>query len=77
MGSFGIFDELGHTLERVAAAVANFKVEVVACGFASNVFNSVPTVFSCLNSLGIDYSHETLEDVSVKINQMRTLYAHL
>jgi len=50
---------------------------LVACGFASNVFNSVPTVFSCLNSLGIDYSHETLEDVSVKINQMRTLYAHL
>lgn len=50
---------------------------LVACQFAAKIFSSVPTVFSCLNSLGLDYSHEVLESLPVKINQMRVAYAHL
>lgn len=50
---------------------------LVACGFAAKIFTSVPMVFSCLSSLGLGYSHEILEDISVKINQMRDIYAHV
>lgn len=50
---------------------------LVACGFAANIFNSVPTVFACFQSLGFDYPHEVLEEVSDKIKRMRSDYAHL
>jgi len=50
---------------------------LVACQFAAKIFGDVPTVFSCLNSLGLDYSHEVLEGLPAKINQMRIAYAHL
>lgn len=50
---------------------------LVACGFAENIFNNVPTVFACFQSLGFDYPHEVLEEISDKIKRMRIDYAHL
>lgn len=50
---------------------------LVACDFAAKIFGHVPTIFSCLQSLGEDYDHETLEALPAKISQMRSSYARL
>lgn len=50
---------------------------LVACGFAEHIFNNVPTVFACFQSLGFDYTHEVLEEVSDRIIRMRSDYARL
>lgn len=34
---------------------------LVACGYAEEIYNEIPLVFSCLSSLGFDYKHEDLE----------------
>ncbi len=36
---------------------------LVACGFAENIYTDVGTVFSCLNVLGYDYTHEDIENL--------------
>lgn len=36
---------------------------LVACEFAEDIFTDVGTIFSCLNCLGYDYTHEDIEAV--------------
>jgi len=36
---------------------------LVACKYASSIYSDLGIVFSCLNSLGYDYTHEELESV--------------
>jgi hypothetical protein len=35
---------------------------LVACSYAENIFSDIGIVFSCLNLLGYDYTHEDIED---------------
>lgn len=44
---------------------------LVACGFASPIYESIPLVFSCLNSLGLPYKHEDLESLVDRVNHLR------
>lgn len=50
---------------------------LVACSFAAKIFDDVPTVFACLQSLGQDCDHELLERIGPRVNQMRSDYARL
>lgn len=36
---------------------------LVACTYAEKIYNDVGIVFSCLNSLGYDYTHEDIENL--------------
>ncbi len=36
---------------------------LVACAYAENIYTDIGTVFSCLNCLGYDYTHEDIEIV--------------
>lgn len=36
---------------------------MAACGFAEKIYTDVGTVFSCLNVLGYDYTHEDIENL--------------
>lgn len=36
---------------------------LVGCGYAENIFSDIGTVFSCLNVLGYDYTHEDIENL--------------
>ena len=40
---------------------------LVACDFAENIFSDLGTVFSCLNVLGYDYTHEDIENLPVLV----------
>lgn len=44
---------------------------LVACGFASPIYENVPLIFSCLNSLGLPYKHEDLESLVDRVNHLR------
>ncbi len=47
---------------------------LVACGFAENIYTDVGTIFSCLNVLGYDYTHEDIENLPHLIqNTLRSL----
>jgi len=47
---------------------------LVACGFAEKIYTDVGTVFSCLNVLGYDYTHEDIENLpSLVQNTLREL----
>ncbi len=37
---------------------------LVSCIYAENIYSKIPTVFACLASLGYDYVHEDLENLS-------------
>lgn len=43
---------------------------LVACAFADNVYTDVGTVFSCLNILGYDYTHEDIENLPVLVQNV-------
>ncbi len=43
---------------------------LVACGYAETIFTDVGTIFSCLNSLGYDYTHEDIEAVPTLIQNL-------
>ena len=45
---------------------------LVACGFASRIYENIPRIFSCLNSIGFPYKHEDLESLPEKIRYLRT-----
>jgi len=45
---------------------------LVGCGYASNIYEEIPTVFSCLSSLGYSYTHEDLENLSVLVSNIKT-----
>lgn len=44
---------------------------LVTCGFAGKIYESIPLVFSCLNSLGLPYRHEDLEALPDRIKYIR------
>jgi len=47
---------------------------LVACGFAEKIYTDVGTVFSCLNVLGYDYTHEDIENLPTLVqNTLREL----
>ena len=47
---------------------------LVACTFAEKIFTDVGTVFSCLNVLGYDYTHEDIENLPALVqNTLRSL----
>jgi hypothetical protein len=43
---------------------------LVACGFAEELYTDVGTVFSCLNILGYDYTHEDIENLPALIQEV-------
>jgi len=43
---------------------------LVACGFAENIYTDVGTVFSCLNILGYDYTHEDIENLPILVQNV-------
>lgn len=49
---------------KVGEAGGNILVHsLVGCQFAEKVFSDIGTVFSCLNNLGYDYTHEDIENL--------------
>ena len=40
-----------------------FVHSLVACQFASDIYSDLGVVFSCLNALGYEYTHEDLEKI--------------
>lgn len=47
---------------------------LVACEFAEDIYTDVGTVFSCLNILGYDYTHEDIENLPVLVqNTLKNL----
>lgn len=42
---------------------------LVACEFAEKIYTDVGTVFSCLNVLGYDYTHEDIENLPVLVQK--------
>jgi len=47
---------------------------LVACEFAENIYTDVGTVFSCLNILGYDYTHEDIENLPTLVqNALKNL----
>lgn len=42
---------------------------LVACQYAENIYSDVGIIFSCLEVLGYDYSHEDIESLPQKIEQ--------
>lgn len=43
---------------------------LVACSFANNIYTDVGTVFSCLNILGYDYTHEDIENLPILVQNV-------
>ncbi len=43
---------------------------LVACSFAENIYSDVGTVFSCLNILGYDYTHEDIENLPALVQNV-------
>lgn len=43
---------------------------LVGCAYAEKIFSDVGTVFSCLNVLGYDYTHEDLENLSEYVSEV-------
>lgn len=43
---------------------------MVSCSFAQAIYSDVNTVFSCLNVLGYDYTHEDIENAPLYISQV-------
>jgi hypothetical protein len=43
---------------------------LVSCEFAKPIYSDVNIVFSCLNVLGYDYTHEDLEKIPVMVNNL-------
>lgn len=47
---------------------------LVACDFAEKIYSDVGTVFSCLNVLGYDYTHEDIENLPLLVqNTLRSM----
>lgn len=44
---------------------------LVSCGFASPIYENIPLIFSCLNSLGLPYKHEDLESLPDQIKYLK------
>lgn len=44
---------------------------LVACGFAGPIYEDIPLIFSCLNSLGLPYRHEDLESLPERIKYLK------
>lgn len=44
---------------------------LVSCGFAAKIYEDLPLVFSCLNSLGYAYRHEELELIPERIKYLK------
>lgn len=43
---------------------------LVACTYAQNIYKDIGIVFSCLNTLGYDYTHEDLENLPILIENV-------
>lgn len=43
---------------------------LVACDYAGPIYANIGVVFSCLNILGYDYTHEDIEALPAKINKL-------
>ena len=43
---------------------------LVSCAFATNIYSNIGVVFSCLNILGYDYTHEDIESLPTLIEQI-------
>lgn len=53
---------LGCSESRIGEMGGNILVHsLVACGYAENIYSNLGTVFSCLDVLGYNYTHEELE----------------
>ena len=48
---------------------------LVGCSFAEKIYSDVGTIFSCLNSLGYDYTHEDIENASRLITETLTEFS--
>ena len=66
---------MGCTKSNLAEVGGNVLVHsLVACGFAESIYTDVGTVFSCLNILGYDYTHEDIENLPVLVqNTLKNL----
>jgi len=42
---------------------------LVACQYADKIYTDIGTVFSCLNSLGYEYTHEDIENLPTLVEQ--------
>ena len=48
---------------------------LVGCSFAEKIYSDVGTIFSCLNSLGYDYTHEDIENAPRLITETLTEFS--
>lgn len=66
---------VGCSRSRVGEIGGNVLVHsLVACTFAKNIYSNVGVLFSCLNVLGYDYTHEDIESLPALIeNVLREL----
>ncbi len=62
---------MGCSKSQVGEIGGNLLVHsLTACSFAESIYSDVGTVFSCLNVLGYDYTHEDIENLSVYVGQV-------
>ena len=48
---------------------------LVACQFADKIYTDIGVVFSCLNTLGYEYTHEDIENLPELIEEtIRNIY---
>jgi hypothetical protein len=36
---------------------------MICCGYATNIYKDMPTLYGCLHALGYNYHHKHLEDL--------------
>ena len=62
---------MGCEKSRVGEIGGNVLIHsLVACTFAHGIYCDASTVFSCLNVLGYDYTHEDIENLPVLISEV-------
>jgi aldehyde:ferredoxin oxidoreductase len=62
---------MGCSKSRIGEIGGNTLVHsLVACTFAKNIYSNIGAVFSCLNVLGYDYTHEDIEQLPALIDEV-------
>lgn len=62
---------MGCEKSRIGELGGNVLVHsLVACSYAKNVYSNIGVVFSCLNVLGYDYTHEDVESLPVLVEKV-------
>lgn len=45
---------------------------LISCGYAEEIYKSIPLVYGCLSSVGYSYQHENLESLPEMIGELKT-----